>query len=158
MIATYILLFIPAAGIAVIVIMSGRLVRPYMLQAVYRRLPEDYVPANQLADSILEGLKREMVAGIFFRLYCRDRIPILMMFDTLQAYGFAECDARPDRRIEQAKHTLLAKLGYLSDVKPDAKVPIRTIENAIKALDIPQVGWRKRVSGRKPGLLEFLPT
>ena len=137
---------------------SGRLVQSYMLRAVYHQLPENYVPANQLADSILAQLKQEVIAGVFFRLRCRDRIPILMMFDTLQTYGFAECDARPDRKIEQAKLALLTKLGYLSDVRPDRKVPIRTIENAIKALDIPQIGWRKKASGRKPGLLEFLPT
>lgn len=154
---TEIFVLIALAILSLAFMTSGRLIQSYMLRAVYRQLPENYVPANQLADSILAQLKQEAIAGVFFRLRCRDRIPILMMFDTLHTYGFAECDLRPDQKIEEAKETILMKTEVLAAKGLD-HARASAIRKLAKCISIPQASWRKKASGRKPGLLEFLPT
>jgi hypothetical protein len=155
---TIFLALITFAIIGLVLAIGARLIEPYMLRTVYRRLPQDYVPADKLANDILGQLWNDPIMGLLFRLRYRDHIPILVMLDTLHAYGFAECDMRPDRKIEQARETLLLKTEIL-EAKGLDHARASAIRKLAKHISIPEIRWRKHSTrNREPGLLEFLPT
>lgn len=152
-------------GLSIVIILLARellhrIVRAYVMLAVYRMLPLTFVPTVDLVDEIILRSRASISLRNAFRFDAIDRKRIKAMLDTLVKLGLAEQHERPDARFERERQALLQDASRLAEIGAAFVdlLALREFDNMIKDLRKTETVWRKKFRGNapEPKLSDFL--